>query len=62
MEEQPQRDDRLGRLAQAHLVGQEGGVPGHQERDPFQLVLERRKQQLDLPAGEQVFQGRLEQV
>src|SRR5205814_4163767 len=30
--------DRLGRLAQPHLVGEQGGVAGEQERDPFELV------------------------
>ena len=38
VEQQPQRDDHLDRLAQAHLVGEQGGVARHQEGDALDLV------------------------
>ena len=34
----PQRDDRLARLAEAHVVGEDGALPAEQERDAFDLV------------------------
>jgi hypothetical protein len=34
----PQRDDRLSRLAQAHVVGEDCAPPAEQERDAFDLV------------------------
>ena len=38
VEQQPQGDDRLHRLAQPHLVGEQGGVARHQEGDALDLV------------------------
>ena len=36
--EVPQRDDRLARLAEAHVVGEDGAPPAEQERDAVDLV------------------------
>ena len=38
--EVPQRDDRLARLAEAHVVGEDRAPPAEQERDAFDLVRE----------------------
>ena len=52
--EVPQRDDRLARLAEAHVVGEDGAAPAQQERDAFDLV---RKE----PIGERdrALEGRI---
>ena len=38
--EVPQRDDRLARLAEAHVVGEDRAPPAEQERDAFDLMRE----------------------
>ncbi|HTH03329.1 MAG TPA: hypothetical protein VL882_23805 [Vicinamibacterales bacterium] len=35
-----QRNDRLSRLAEAHVVGKDGPSPAEQERDAFDLMRE----------------------
>jgi hypothetical protein len=37
----PQRDDRLARLAEAHVVGEDRAPPPEQECDAFDLVWEQ---------------------
>ena len=36
----PQGDDRLARLAEAHVVGKDGALAPEQERDAFDLMRE----------------------
>ena len=45
--EVPQRDDRLARLAEAHVVGEDRAPPAEQERDAFDLVREQAFGQRD---------------
>ena len=59
MQKQPEGDQHLGRLAEPHLVGQQGGVTRHEERDALDLIGIGLKRQLHLPADEQIFQRRL---
>ena len=62
VEEQPQREDRLRGLAEAHLVGEERAVPRHQERDAFELIRERLERHFELPAVEEAVERRLQEV
>ena len=57
VEQQPQREDHLRRLAEAHLVGEQRGMPRHQEGDAFELVRERLERQLELSAAKRSSSG-----
>jgi hypothetical protein len=37
----PERDDRLARLAKAHVVGEDGALPAEEERDALDLMREK---------------------
>src|SRR5206468_3873047 len=62
MEKKAQGQNRLRRLAQTHLVREQGGVSWHQKGDPFQLIWIRLQRQTNLSASEATFQRRLQQV
>jgi hypothetical protein len=62
MEEETQGHDGLDRLAQAHLIGQQGGVARHQKGNAFELVGIRGEGQPHLPAGKDRFERWLQQV
>ena len=58
-----QRDDRLPRLAEAHVVGEDGAPPAEQERDAFDLVREEPVGERDrAPEGRVGIAGQLEQL
>ena len=58
-----QRDDRLSRLAEAHVVGEDGAPPAEQERDAFDLVREEPVGERDrAPEGRVGIAGQLEQL
>ena len=42
----PQGDDRLARLAEAHVVGKNGALAPEQERDAFDLMREESSRQI----------------
>ena len=61
--EVPQRDDRLARLAQAHVVGEDRAPPAEQERDAFDLVREEPVGERDRAPERRVrIAGQLEQL
>ena len=57
-----QRDNRLSRLAQAHVVGEDRPPPAEQERDAFDLVREESVGERDRASEGRVrIAGQLEQ-
>ena len=61
-QQQADRRDRLHRLAQPHLVGQDRRVPRIEKRHAGQLVGERLEGKRQRPLGQQPFQRRLQHV
>jgi hypothetical protein len=62
VEQQPQRQDRLGRLAQPHLVGEQRACRGIRNAIPSSLILERLEGHFELPAVEESVERRLQQA
>ena len=62
MQQQAHGRDRLHRLAQAHLVRQDGRVTWKQKTDPRQLIRKRTKRHLQRRPGQQGLQRRLQQI
>ena len=61
MDQQADRGDRLHRLAEAHLVGEDGGVPWHEKRYPLELERERLAGEIEMAGAEERFQVGLEE-
>src|SRR5262249_15489996 len=62
LNQEPDREDRLSRFSEPHLVAQQGRVARYEEGDAFELIRERLERHLERLRPDQMIDRRLQQV